>query len=174
MWRFKDHPNFVKVYAFSEKPAAIVLQFYSLGDLEKFIHRPLRSVSYGKRMVLDLFTSICRAIDYMHEAEFVHCDLKPANILLQLSASNSLIPVISDFGISRVLNPSNLKVAAFEVSDIKGASFTYAAPEVLNRLTLARLNMWQAEPDAANWKAGDIYALAFTLLHMLLKKSPWS
>ena len=97
MWRFKDHPNFVKVYAFSEKQAAIVLQFYPQGDLEKFIHSPLNS--YGKCMVVNLFTVICRAVNHMHEAEFAHCDLKPANILLQLSPSNILIPVISDFGI---------------------------------------------------------------------------
>ena len=67
-----------------------------------------------------------------------------------------------------------MKVAAFEVSNIRGASLIYAAPEVLSRLALTRLNMWQAEPDAIIWKAGDIYALAFTLLHMLKKKPPWS
>ena len=136
MWRFRDHPSFAKVYAYSERPAAIVLQFYPQGDLENFIHSPLNY--YGKRVVVDLFTGICRAINHLHEAEIAHCDLKPANILLQLSLRNVLIPVISDFGISRVLNPSNMKVAAFEVSKIKGASLMYAAPEVFFRLALAR------------------------------------
>ena len=68
----------------------------------------------------------------MHLKQFAHCDVKPDNVLLE-AKHDYLEPRITDFGISRLLDLSASQVAAFRVSAIRGASVSYAAPEVLLR-----------------------------------------
>ncbi|HET8853500.1 MAG TPA: serine/threonine-protein kinase, partial [Ktedonobacteraceae bacterium] len=51
-----------------------------------------------------LFTSISQAVDYAHQRGIIHRDLKPANILLdQRNASSQAIPVLTDFGLVKLL-----------------------------------------------------------------------
>ena len=175
MWRFRDHPNFVKVYAYSDRPLTLmVLKYYAAGDLSRLIYARYKSgsvfqqVTYSKVLLVGLFKAICMAIEQMHEAGFAHCDIKPQNVLIDLTPQGVLLPIISDFGITHVLDPAALQVAAFHVSSIRGASLSYAAPEVLSgfrgRITI---------DDPFTWKAGDVYALSISLLEMLERRNVW-
>ena len=171
MWRFRDHPNFVKVYAFSEQPAAFILKYYRWGDLGDFVHgRSRNPLPFDLTLLLatSLYLIICRTIKVMHESGYAHCDIKPANILLDLTPDGSLLPVLADFGISRVLDPNTLKVHAFEVSAVRGASTAYAAPETLHRF---RFKYEERNPQI--YIAGDVYALAITLLYILQRGRVW-
>ena len=48
-------------------------------------------------MCYKIIKEICEGIQYLHDKNIVHLDLKPANILLD----NKMSPKICDFGLSR-------------------------------------------------------------------------
>ena len=100
---------------------------------------------------------------------FAHCDVKPANVLLDINAeTQQLMVIVSDFGISRVVTKEKLRVAAFQVSTLRGASISYAAPEVMFRFRAKFI-----ESDHRVWNAGDVYALAMSLMEMMKRRNPW-
>ena len=87
MWVLRDDPHFVKVFAYSTTPVCLMMQFCAYGDLEGFIRSkngPARNVPYTKWRMIDLFREYCGAIGYMHRMGFAHCDVKPANVLLDV------------------------------------------------------------------------------------------
>ena len=104
----------------------------------------------------------------MHQAGFGHCDIKPGNVLLDI-VDRQLAIVMSDFGISKVLDPSSLKVY-FEVSNIKGVSVGFAAPEVWAMFRQKSQHIF----DPQVIKGSDTYALAVTFLAMMTRRKPWN
>ena len=160
----------IKIFAYSTAPVAIVMKLYELGDVSGFVHcKRTFKFPYTKATVLSLIRQYCSGIAYMHKSGFSHNDIKPGNVLLNVDANGQLMPVICDFGISRVINANSLKVAAFNTSELRGASCPYAAPEVLyglrNRIP---------ERDPRNWMARDVFALAITIEEMIQRVRPWT
>ena len=107
-------------------------------------------------------------IGAMHDAGFAHCDIKPANVLLDINEWGQLVPIITDFGITRVITSQALKVGAFKVSELNGASLRYAAPEAIQRFRTG-----YSTDHSEVWKMGDVYSLSMTLVHLILRKGPW-
>lgn len=173
MWVFRDHPNFCKVYGFSVRPVCIVMKCYTLGDLDGWISyrsRKLDKFPYTKRSVIKMFREYTSAIEYMHRRGYAHCDIKPANVLLDHDYLGKLSPIVTDFGVSCVFNSSDAqKIDAFIASDVRGASIQFAGPEVFVRFRSHALST-----DADLIKGGDLYALSMTLLNMLTRSAPWS
>lgn len=105
---------------------------------------------------LRLFRSICHAVQYAHQNLVVHRDIKPGNVLV----SSEGTPKLVDFGIGKILSPTN------ELGDTptrtRQAVLTpdYAAPEQL-----------RGEPVTT---ATDVYALGALLYELLTGERPWS
>ncbi|PHT54322.1 hypothetical protein CQW23_08784, partial [Capsicum baccatum] len=96
------HRNLVSVITTcsSDYIRAFVLQYMSNGSLENWLH--------GEDRQLDLLQSVtvmldaAMGIEYLHHGyitPIVHCDLKPANILLD----DDMKAHVGDFGISKIL-----------------------------------------------------------------------
>ena len=172
MHKFRDHPAFVRLYGYSLSPLSIVMKSYDFGDLDDFIagKSPTNQLfAYTKFIVVDLFKRYCDGIAYMHSYGIIHGDIKPANVLLDIDEStNALVPIIIDFGISRVISVAAIQVHAFEISTLNGASVPYAAPDALFRFRQKKL-----EKDEAIWKGSDLYSLSMTLYEMLNRATPW-
>ena len=160
MWFFRNHPNFVKVYAYSDSPAAIVMKYYPF-DLDKVILKRV-TVSYSKKLIVKLFREVCQAIGAMHEAGFAHCDIKPANVLIELP---EMTPIISDFGITHVLHSKG--VNAFQIVNVKGGSLPFAAPEILRQLK------GDDSTENIHFKQTDSYSLALTLYEIVMRVHAW-
>jgi hypothetical protein len=167
MWKFRNHDMFCKVAGYSTDPACLIMRHYQMGDLRHFMLSHNAKFPYNKLLITDLMLQYCKGIAIMHSCEIVHCDIKPANCLLEEN-DGKLRLIIADFGISRIVSTSVLQVKAFVASALKGASVVYAAPEVMLRYR------GQYVPNfPAMSKAGDLFALAVTMLELIQRKEAW-
>jgi len=121
-------------------PPYFVMEYLENGSLEDLVREGPLSVPEALRMV----RSVAAALVHAHGRGVLHCDLKPANVLLD----HDLHPRLADFGQSRLHNETDAALG----------TFFYMAPEQAS-LT--------ATPDA-RW---DVYALG-ALMYCLLTGLP--
>jgi eukaryotic-like serine/threonine-protein kinase len=103
---------------------------------------------------LELFHSVCEAVQYAHSKTVVHCDLKPSNILVKADGTVKLL----DFGIARQLEadaqPSDMTRAG-----MRPMTPAYAAPEqILCREITTK---------------SDVYSLGVILYELLTGRLPF-
>ena len=149
--RVLDHPNIVAVYRHG--PYWLAMQFVDGGKATR-----LRTLQ--DRLVA--LAQIADALDYAHRSGIVHCDVKPANILVPRDVPRSGA-VLTDFGSAHAVvedvwltlrrpgrprNPGNPEV-----------SLPYTAPEILRGKA----------PSAAT----DEYALACSAVELLTGAPPF-
>lgn len=67
--------------------------------------------AFPEKLVASFCTKILRGLEYLHENQVVHCDLKAANILTTKTGDVKL----TDFGVSL-----NLKIKAVDADSISG------------------------------------------------------
>jgi hypothetical protein len=95
-----DHPHIIPVYAAGEADGVlhIAMRFVSGGDLRSIYRRegPLP----GERAAF-LLSPVASALDAAHAAGLVHRDVKPANILVDMSPGRPEHPYLSDFGLAK-------------------------------------------------------------------------
>lgn len=90
-----DHPNLVPIYEVGEHSGRLYfsMKLVDGGTLAGRIDRLLED----PKAVARLLAKVARAIHHAHGKGFVHCDLKPSNILLDADGQ----PYVTDFGLAR-------------------------------------------------------------------------
>ncbi|KAG6805697.1 hypothetical protein H0H92_014346, partial [Tricholoma furcatifolium] len=93
-------------------------------------------------------SDVAHGLEFLHEKNIVHGDLKGANVLINSSQRACL----ADFGLASASDPEVLLWASFSSYTSKGGSVRWQAPELF-------------DPEAADelhyaTKATDIYAWA--------------
>jgi eukaryotic-like serine/threonine-protein kinase len=147
-----NHPNIVRTLGLGQFPGGGYFLAMEYIDGENLQMR-LEQARFDVVSALAILRDITKAVAYAHEQGVVHCDLKPANVLLD--QGNRV--VVSDFGFAQLLirgDPSYLR-AGYAMGGTAG----YLAPELL------RSKRAQVSPGA------DIYSLG-ALLHALLTGQP--
>jgi serine/threonine protein kinase/formylglycine-generating enzyme required for sulfatase activity len=143
------HPHIVSLLDVNleHDPPYYVMDLLGHGSLHQFVSP--EKVASPERAV-QWMGEICDALSYVHAKGLIHCDLKPANILLD---GRDHVRVL-DFGQSRVFTESAASL---------GTLF-YMAPE---QAMLAEPGK-PAQPDV-RW---DVYALGGTLYAILSGRTP--
>ncbi len=115
------HPNIARVFNF-DRDRARDLYFYTC---EYVAGRPadeaLSDASFSVK--LDTFVQILRALQYIHSQGYLHCDVKPMNVLI-LAPGEGETPVakVLDFGLAMAIPRSAMTARG---------TFSYMAPEWL-------------------------------------------
>ncbi|XP_060183510.1 probable LRR receptor-like serine/threonine-protein kinase At3g47570 [Lycium barbarum] len=146
------HKNLVSVFTTcsSECIRAFVLQYMPNGSLDNWLYKEDRHLNLPQRVTIMLDVAV--AIEYLHhdhESPIVHCDLKPANILLD----EDMVAHVGDFGISKILAVSN-SMAHTETLGTLG----YIAPE------------YGSEGRVST--SGDVYSYGIMMIEVLSKRRP--
>ena len=113
VWESMHHPNIVEVKATNILPVPYVEMEFVPMSLENMA-KPVPVI-----VATRIIHGITEGIRYAHERRCIHRDIKPQNILL----TDEMVPKITDWGISKVLEENNKKTT------IAGFSLAYAAPE---------------------------------------------
>lgn len=158
------HKHIAKLLGWCDEPE-ILMNIYPLGSLESVIKSHYVN---SKRLVFELSLDILRSIQFMHSKGVAHCDIKPANVLVEENTSGHLCAALTNFGISQVFTVNALLVRDFKVVNLRGVSMVYAAPEVVSRF---RRRVDAKQEDAY---AGDVYSAGMTMFYTINSKSPWS
>ena len=123
------------------KPPYYVMEYFEHGSLEQYLQDGPLPVASAVR----IFQAVVQALAHSHEKGVLHCDLKPANILLDADWQ----PRLADFGQARMLS---------EQTPALGTLF-FMAPE-------------QADLDSPPDARADVYAAGAVLYQMLTGSAP--
>ena len=141
------HPNIVSIYEAGEDDEQnpfLVFEYVS-GQLLSEIMKKKGIMTVDN--ALALLKPVIEAISHADQQNIIHCDLKPANILI----NDENIPKVMDFGIARVLSKQKSKTIGFFGTP------RYMPPEYIREQTVTASN--------------DSYALGIILYEMLTGKS---
>ena len=107
---------------------------------------------------LELFETICRAVQHAHQKGIIHRDIKPSNVMITLH-DGVPVPKVIDFGVSKALNQQLTEKTLFTRYGQMIGTPQYMSPE-------------QAEMSGLDIDTrSDIYSLG-VLLYELLAGSP--
>ncbi len=112
-----DHPNIARLLdagSTEEGLPYLVMEHIAGRPIDDYC----RTHKLSLRARLDLFRTLCSAVQYVHQHLMVHGDLKCSNVLVSESGTVKLL----DFGIARLLNPT-------PVTDQKHTGFLAMTPE---------------------------------------------
>jgi serine/threonine-protein kinase len=144
-----SHPNIVMVHDVGQDGDRhyIVMELVAGDDLKTVIRHwaplPLEKA-------LSLAIQICDGVGYAHRAGFVHCDVKPQNVLVTKEGRAK----VADFGIARAISE-----ATMSRSDLAWGTPHYFSPE-------------QAAGESAT-PSSDVYAIGVILFEMLTSRLPF-
>ena len=145
-----SHPNIVTVHDFGldHERLFIVMEYVPGTDLKTMIKA---RGQFTLDEAIPLIVQACAGIGYAHRAGFVHCDVKPHNMLVTPDQRLK----VTDFGIARVM----ASIHPDEKYDVVWGSPQYFSPE-------------QATGQAP-LPSSDVYSLGVILYEMLTGRLPF-
>lgn len=150
------HPHIIRIldFAIADNVPFMVTEFAPNGNLRE--HHPT-----GSRLPLETINTyvqqVSAALQYSHDHELVHCDIKPENMLLD----RHFKIVLSDFGLSVMTSQQHSSYSTHDMAQrverVAGTTL-YLAPEQLH-----------GHPQAAS----DQYALGIVVYEWLCGRPPF-
>ncbi|MBE3564535.1 MAG: protein kinase [Thermogemmatispora sp.] len=147
-----SHPNIIRVLEFGiqDETPYLVMNYAPYGSLRQ--RHPAGSVLTPGR-VLSYVRQMAAALQYAHERQIIHRDVKPENMLL----GDNFVLLLSDFGIAMRAPGTGVTRTPYAPPNAAGTT-TYMAPEQI---------------DGAPTPASDQYALGVVVYEWLCGSPPF-
>ncbi|RCH97480.1 hypothetical protein CU098_005443 [Rhizopus stolonifer] len=144
-----SHTNIIRYLGLVQNQHSIniVLEYAENGSLMSTLKA---FGAFPEKLVASFCIKILNGLEYLHQNQVVHCDLKAANILTTKTGDVKL----TDFGVSL-----NLKIKGIDIGAVSGTP-NWMAPEVI-------------ELKGASTKS-DIWSLGCTLIELVTGKPPYA
>jgi serine/threonine protein kinase len=148
-----DHPNILPIYSYGEQDSLpyIIMPYMAGGTLSEYVAK------FGSLSLQDAqwyLEQIASALDYVHKNGCIHCDVKPANILIDDDGH----VMLSDFGIAHLAKDEK-ELAMPRNPDALMGTPDYISPE-------------QAMGRPIDGRT-DIYSLGVTVFYLLAGQLPF-
>lgn len=153
-----SHPNIVRTLAASstELPLSsrlIVMEFAGNKTLRNIINDEKELIDEKRRLKFGLHLG--SALEFLHEREIAHLDVKPANILVD----DHDVCKLGDFGCSQIVVDGDDGLPASPTYSYLTGTFAYRAPELLK----GEVPTTQA----------DMYSMGICLWQLLTREQPY-
>lgn len=154
-----DNPHIVKLYGIGTYVYSNIHYVYFL---EEFLHggslqKSIDGKVLSKRSLLQVSLNMVSALKDMRQAEIVHRDIKPDNIMFR--DKDKMEAVLVDFGLVRMLGEDSLTQTFFNRGP---GTPMFASPEQLNN-----------EKELIDWRS-DQFSLGVTLYYAFYNRLPFS
>jgi serine/threonine protein kinase len=156
LMRLVGHPNILRLvevlHVKSNNEVFLVLEYAEKGSVGDFLERgdPISTAS-----IFSILKQIIGALRYLHNAGYIHQDVKPSNILIDASGR----AILADFGVGHSFASAGMVVG----------SPAYQAPEALDDSYAS-----DEEPEPLDEpQKEDVWALGVTLYQLLFKELPF-
>ncbi len=145
-----DHPNILPFLEFGEGEGLLyaVTPFVAPGTLEDLLRRV--GGKFSAMQALPIVQQVCSAVQYAHDHDIIHGNIKPGNIFVATDGRM----LLADFGIARGYDDSQQSLTR-----VGWGSAEYTAPE--QSLGVLR-------------RSSDIYALGVLLFRILTGQPPFT
>jgi len=144
-----SHPHVLKTHNMFRANKTAYLVSFNIGgrDLKWFLTTVREPMDQA--LIYKVYMPILSALNFLHEAQLLHLDIKPANILLQPNSESLLL----DFGAAQAMSSSK------RINNMQTLTHGFAPPEQYDKSR--SLGPWT-----------DIYAVAATLYFSITCKPP--
>lgn len=153
-----DHPNVAKVFDAGATRLGrpyFVMEYVQGEPITAFCDRN----RYPIRKRLEMFISVCEAVQHAHIKGIIHRDIKPSNVLVELVDGSPLVKVI-DFGIAKAITGPHSSNVTFTQQGAVIGTPEYMSPE-------------QVAGEADIDTRADVYSLGAMLYELLTGELPF-
>jgi hypothetical protein len=170
-----SHPQIVRVFGFftdKRHSCNLVMELMS-GDLHKYMNHPRcdETLPFELDIAVDIMLQIAEGMQYLHDKQIVHRDLKSSNILVDpvdCSGKGYLRVKVADFGLAKIKAAS----ATYSLQTQNVGTTRWMAPELLTSSDQRE----SSEPTPQELRYPfmvDVYSFAITCSEILTGDSPF-
>ena len=149
------HPRVIKIYELRNDAAVpyLVLELFSEHNMKQALRQGHEKLAFYAKEIIE---QAAEALYHVNASGWVHCDIKPDNILVSNTGEVKLI----DFTIARKIKKGLSKLLDFNRGSTVQGTRSYMSPEQIRNKTLDQRS--------------DVYAFACVMYELLTGRAPYT